>query len=43
MTFAADFGGFLAILYIIITLISKPFLTYLSKLEAIEEIFKVKT
>lgn len=43
MTFGADLGGFLAMIYIIISIIARPFLFYLSKLEAIEEIFKVKT
>ena len=43
MTFGAELGGFLAILYIIISMISKPFLIFLTKLEAVEELFKVKT
>lgn len=43
MSFLGELGGFFAILYIVISVIARPFLAYLSKLEAIEEIFKVKT
>ena len=43
MSFSGDLGGFLSMLYIFISFLSKPIITYLSELEAIEEMFKAKS
>ena len=43
MSLIEDIGGFLSILIIIITFIASPFISYLSELEAIEEMFKAKS
>ena len=43
MSLTGDIGGFLSILYLIISLIASPFVSYLSQLEAIEEMFKAKS
>ena len=43
MSLSEDIGGFLSILIMIITFIASPFISYLSELEAIEEMFKAKS
>ena len=43
MSLIEDIGGFLSILIMIITFIASPFISYLSQLEAIEEMFKAKS
>jgi hypothetical protein len=43
MSLSEDIGGFLSILIMIITFIASPFISYLSQLEAIEEMFKAKS
>ena len=43
MSLSEDIGGFLSILIMIFTFIANPFISYLSQLEAIEELFKAKS